>query len=92
MEERRRRVDALEAVAQRSGEAVRRSFLGEVRPVLWETLERPANGSGPVWSGLTDNYLRVHTVAPAGLELENRIMAARLVSFDGQVFWTDVAP
>jgi threonylcarbamoyladenosine tRNA methylthiotransferase MtaB len=91
VDERRRRVDALEAVAQRSGEAVRRSFLGDVRPVLWETLERPANGTGPVWSGLTDNYLRVHTIAPAGLDLDNCITPARLASFDGHVLWTDVA-
>jgi threonylcarbamoyladenosine tRNA methylthiotransferase MtaB len=90
LEERRQRVDALAAVAQRTGEAVRRSFLGDVRPVLWETLERPANGAGPLWSGLTDNYLRVHTVAPAGLALENRITPARLVVVDGNVLWADV--
>lgn len=85
VDERRRRVDALEATAQRSGEAVRRSFLGDVRPVLWETMERSANGAGPVWSGLTDNYLRVHTTAPAGLDLENRITPARLASLDGHI-------
>ncbi len=91
LEERRQRVDALEAVARRTGETVRRSFLGDVRPVLWETLERPANGAGPLWSGLTDNYLRVHTVAPAGLDLENRITPARLVAVDGNVLWAEVA-
>jgi threonylcarbamoyladenosine tRNA methylthiotransferase MtaB len=91
VDERRRRVDALEAVAQRSGEAVRRSFLDDVRSVLWESLERPANGTGPVWSGLTDNYLRVQTVAPPGLDLDNRITPARLASYDGHVLWTDVA-
>lgn len=90
MEERRRRVDALEAVAQRTGEAVRRSFLGAVRPVLWETLERPANGVGPLWSGLTDNYLRVQTIAPAGLDLENRITPARLVAIDGNLLWAEL--
>lgn len=92
VDERRRRVDELEAVARRSAEAVRRSFLDDVRPVLWETLERPANGAGPVWSGLTDNYLRVHAVAPAGLDLENRITAARLAAVDGQVLWADLGP
>lgn len=91
LEERRRRVDALAAVAQRTGEAVRRNLLGDVRPVLWETLERPANGAGPLWSGLTDNYLRVKAVAPAGLDLDNRITPARLVAVDGQVLWADVA-
>jgi len=91
LEERRRRVDALAAVAQHTGAAVRRSFLGDVRPVLWEAMERPANGAGPLWSGLTDNYLRVHTVAPAGLDLDNRITPARLVAVDGPVLWAEVA-
>ena len=91
LEERRRRVDALAAVAQRTGEAVRRSFLGDVRPVLWEALERPANGAGPLWSGLTDNYLRVQTTAPAGLTLENRITPVRLASIDGSTILAELA-
>ncbi len=90
VEERRRRVDAVEAVARCTGEVVRRGFLGQVRPVLWETLERPANGAGPLWSGLTDNYLRVQAVAPAGLDLENRITPARLVAIDGQALRAEV--
>lgn len=91
LEERRRRVDALAAVAQRTAEAARRSFLGDVRTVLWETLERPANGAGPVWSGLTDNYLRVQATAPAGLALENRITPARLVSVNGATIVAELA-
>ena len=90
VEERRRRVDALEVVAQQSGQAVRRSFVGGVRPVLWESLEQPANGAAAVWSGLTDNYLRVHAVAPVSLDLENRITPARLAAWDGQVLWAEV--
>ncbi len=90
VEERRGRVAALEAVAQQSGQAVRRGFLGQVRPVLWESLEQPANGAAAVWSGLTDNYLRVHASAPAGLSLENRITPTRLATLDGQVVWGEV--
>jgi len=90
VEERRRRVGALEAVARSSAEAVRRGLLGQTRPVLWETLERPANGAGPLWSGLTDNYLRVHAIAPPGLDLENRITPARLAALDGDVLWAEV--
>lgn len=90
MEERRRRVDALESVTRRSGEAVRRSFLDSVRPVLWETLERPANGADTLWSGLTDNYLRVQAVAPAGHDLENCITAARLTSMDRDKVWAEL--
>lgn len=90
VEERRRRVDALEAVMQQSGQTVRRGFLGQVRPVLWESLEQPANGVAAVWSGLTDNYLRVHASAPAGLSLENRITPTKLRALDGQVVWGEV--
>jgi hypothetical protein len=41
----------------------------------------PANTE--VWSGLTDNYLRVRTVAPQGLDLHNRIVRTRLVGLMG---------
>ncbi|MDW8317692.1 MAG: tRNA (N(6)-L-threonylcarbamoyladenosine(37)-C(2))-methylthiotransferase MtaB [Anaerolineae bacterium] len=81
VEERRRRVDAVETVAAATGEEVRRAFLGQVRPVLWEQVE-PANGAGPVWQGLTDNYLRVHTTAPPHLDLANRITPARLLALE----------
>jgi threonylcarbamoyladenosine tRNA methylthiotransferase MtaB len=51
---RRQRARALREIAQRSGEAFRRAFVGRTVPVLWEA--RLADGS---WSGLTDNYIRV---------------------------------
>lgn len=79
---RRQRVAAVEAAASRVGDAVRRDFLGQVRPVLWEQPERNANGAGHTWSGLTDNYLRVQTTAPDSLDLTNRITPARLISLE----------
>lgn len=88
---RRERVAALQALAQRSGRAVRQSFLGAVRPVLWETLERPADGDSAVWGGLTDNYLRVEALAPAGLNLANSITPARLRHLDGLVLQAELA-
>lgn len=89
-DERRRRVAAMQEVAQRSGEAVRRRCLGQVRPVLWEQLERPANGTGPLWSGLTDNYLRVQAGAPAGADLANQITPARLLSLDDSAIRAEI--
>ncbi len=80
---RRERVVAVQAVARRTGDAVRSSFLGQVRPVLWEQLERPGNGAAPLWSGLTDNYLRVQAAAPVDAGLTNRITPARLLSLAG---------
>lgn len=84
-EERKQRVTALQRLARTSGEAVRRGFLGQVRPVLWEKLEHPGNGVGPVWSGLTDNFLRVQTLAHNGIDLENRITQVKLDRLDEQV-------
>jgi hypothetical protein len=44
--------------------------------VLWET-EEP-NGDGLLWSGLTNNYLRVS--APGGPSLRNVLTPVRLVA------------
>ncbi len=40
-----------------------------------------------VWAGLTDNYLRVLTAAPAGMDLHNRITPARLLRVEGDALW-----
>jgi threonylcarbamoyladenosine tRNA methylthiotransferase MtaB len=88
--ERRERVDAMDAVARATGEAVRRSFLGTIRPVLWEAIEHPANGAGALWGGLTDNYLRVQTIAPTGVDLENRITPAGLVELRNGVILAEI--
>jgi threonylcarbamoyladenosine tRNA methylthiotransferase MtaB len=56
-------------------------FLGQVLPVLWES----ATGLGPEgWhlSGLTDNYLRVNTLAPR--QLWNQITHVRLTGIQGE--------
>ncbi|MCH8893949.1 MAG: tRNA (N(6)-L-threonylcarbamoyladenosine(37)-C(2))-methylthiotransferase MtaB [Chloroflexi bacterium] len=65
-------------LAAAAAEKFRLRALGQTRPVLWE----PANGRGPVgvWSGLTDNYLRVRTQNRR--DLGNVITGARLVSLD----------
>jgi len=61
-------------LAATSGKEFRQESLGQTRPVLWE----PAWGktSDGVWSGLTDNYLRVK--ASNDQDLGNVITAARL--------------
>jgi hypothetical protein len=65
------------------GRAVRVSFLGDWRPVLWENPIAGGNGA-TLWSGLTDNYLRVVAEAPAGAILHNRIAEVRLARLDGE--------
>ena len=65
--------------------------LGRVRSVLWETSEGSGIGeqgsanTERLWSGLTDNYLRVHT--RANTELSNTITPATLTSYDAHGLW-----
>ena len=53
--EKARRSALMRALAARQAETFRRRHLGAALPVLWE--ERQDG----LWSGLTDNYLRVHS-------------------------------
>ena len=72
------RARAMRAVAATSNRAFRQRFVGRTMNVLWESSQ--VGEAGPVWSGLTDNYLRVHTVHPA--RLANTITPARLVALN----------
>ena len=68
------RVHALLTLGEHQAAEFRRGLIGTVRPVLWERAVR-ANGSS-LWSGLTDNYIRVSS--RSGRSLANRITPARL--------------
>jgi len=85
--ERHRRSRLLNELDAELGRAVRAKFLGQTRPVLWEN--RIQDGAAAVWSGLTDNYLRVLTAAPAGLDLHNRITPVRLARLEGDDLWEE---
>jgi threonylcarbamoyladenosine tRNA methylthiotransferase MtaB len=79
--ERSRRMHAL--VAQ-TGAAERMRFLGHTRPVLWEGTGQPmSDDAGLRWTGFTDNYLRVATVAPPHADLHNRLTSVSLVELNG---------
>ena len=69
-----RRVQRLLGLADAQAGEFRRRSLGKVRPVLWEGT-REVKGS-TLWSGLTDNYIRVLGRSPR--RLTNRITPARL--------------
>ena len=60
------------ALAQESAHRFREQFLGRTAPVLWE--RRVERG---IWSGLTDNYLRVF--AKSEKHLTNRLLPVRLI-------------
>ena len=80
------RLARLAALVARSGQAERARFVGTVRPVLWEGVGRPlADEPGYLWQGRTDNYLRVQTPAPAGVELHNRVTDCRLDAVTGDL-------
>jgi threonylcarbamoyladenosine tRNA methylthiotransferase MtaB len=96
--ERKHRVRALIELDVELGAAVRASFIGDVRPVLWENCEAGPHSeqshstdAQPIWSGLTDNYLRVLTAAPAELDLHNRVTPARFLRLDGEALWGEIA-
>ena len=61
-------------------------FLGKILSVLWE--KETSLGSG-IYSGLTDNYIRVFTQSQE--PLTNKIASAKLMGFRGQVMWGELA-
>lgn len=58
------------ALAAESGQTFRQGFSGKVMTVLWEQKK------GGLWSGLTDNYIKVYT--KSGENLANRITKVKL--------------
>jgi threonylcarbamoyladenosine tRNA methylthiotransferase MtaB len=58
------------ALAEESAQNFRKRFLGMTLPVLWE---QKSNG---IWSGLTDNYIRVYTQSSE--DLTNKITDVNL--------------
>lgn len=69
-------------LARESSDRFKRRFLGTVLPVLWE---RPARADQNLFSGLTDNYIRVYVKTPD--DLRNRIIPTRLLRLEnGKVF------
>ncbi len=77
------RMQAMLDLSKDQAAGFRTRFLGKVRPVLWEEVRE--NGGPGLWSGLTDNYIRVlgHSHTP----LTGRITPARLSTLqDGSVY------
>jgi threonylcarbamoyladenosine tRNA methylthiotransferase MtaB len=72
----RERAKIMRAAASASDLAFRKQFVGQTMSVLWESAI--PSESGPVWRGLTDNYLRVEMVSTGALA--NRETKVRLVA------------
>jgi threonylcarbamoyladenosine tRNA methylthiotransferase MtaB len=73
------RARALRDIASASQRAFSQSFVGRTLGVLWESHRE--RDDGIVWSGLTDNYLRVYT--SSSVNLANTLVPTRLVALTG---------
>ena len=82
----RRRMDGMLALAREQALSSRLRALGTTARVLWERTD--VRGGRPVYVGLTDNYLRVHT--PLNRLFVNRITSARLVAQDEESLLAEV--
>jgi len=62
-------------LARESTQSFSRQFLGKTMPVLWEK-----RTGDDLWSGLTDNYIRVYT--RSNKDLTNELLPVKLVKFN----------
>ncbi|MBI2855668.1 MAG: tRNA (N(6)-L-threonylcarbamoyladenosine(37)-C(2))-methylthiotransferase MtaB [Chloroflexi bacterium] len=83
---RARRGEVLQRLARDSATRFRSYLLGQVRPVLWE--RRVRRDGRLLWSGLTDNYVRVLTENP--MPLANKLAAVRLTGESEEALWGNV--
>jgi len=71
-------------LADESAQNFRQQFLSRIIPVLWEQ----QNGKG-VWSGLTDNYIKVYT--RSNEDLTNKLLSVKLVEpFNQDGVWGEM--
>ncbi|MDD4876196.1 MAG: tRNA (N(6)-L-threonylcarbamoyladenosine(37)-C(2))-methylthiotransferase MtaB [Dehalococcoidales bacterium] len=71
------------ALAEQSGQNFNKNFLGRVMPVLWE------KQTNKIWSGLTDNYIRIYTKSKQ--DLTNEILPVELREIKGNGIWGKVS-
>jgi threonylcarbamoyladenosine tRNA methylthiotransferase MtaB len=81
----RERSQKMLALARESAQNFRQGFLGKEIIVLWE--KRSGDG---IWSGITDNYIRVYTKNSE--DLTNKLLPARLVEARGDGVWGEIYP
>ncbi|MDE0633590.1 MAG: tRNA (N(6)-L-threonylcarbamoyladenosine(37)-C(2))-methylthiotransferase MtaB [Caldilineaceae bacterium] len=88
-EVKRERSRRMHQVVAGTGRLERTRYVGAIRPVLWEGAGQQLTDQAGIllWSGLTDNYLRVTAQAPAGTDLSNRITPVRLEELHGETLY-----
>ena len=70
------------ALAEESARNFSQRFLGKTMSVLWE------KRSGGIWSGHTDNYIKVYTKSSE--DLTNKLLPAKLVEVRGDGVWGEM--
>ena len=73
------RIQKLLALAQECTRNFSQQFLDKTMPVLWE------KQSGGIWSGLTDNYIKVYTRSDE--DLTNKLLPVKLVEVREDGVW-----
>ncbi len=87
------RARALHQVVERTGRGERMRHIGTVRPVLWERpqgeldMAQGTTGAARLWTGFTDNYLRVSMEAPPDVDLHNQILPVYLAGLHGDTIF-----
>jgi threonylcarbamoyladenosine tRNA methylthiotransferase MtaB len=71
------------ALAKESTQNFSQQFLGKTMPVLWEKL----SGDG-IWSGHTDNYIKVYT--KTNKDLTNKLLPVKMIRVSGDGVWGEV--
>lgn len=71
------RTQRMIALGKRLGQAYHEQYLGQTHPVLWEAISG-ADDNGLLWTGYTNNYLRVTANGPR--DLFNRVTPTQLTS------------
>ncbi len=70
------------ALARESAKSFSQQFLGKTMPILWE------KQSDGIWSGLTDNYIKVYT--KSNKDLTNKLLPVKLVEVREDGVWGEV--
>jgi threonylcarbamoyladenosine tRNA methylthiotransferase MtaB len=79
------RARRLRQAAAEGSQAFRGRFVGRYVKVLWESSR--LGGEGPVWSGLTDHYLRVKAAGAVGQDLGNTFGRVRIEGLSRGGLW-----
>ncbi len=83
----RERAKQMLALARECAQRFRQGFIGHTLEVLWED-SNPGDNGASVWSGLTDNYIRVHTTSCQNLA--NRIEPCRMFEERDGALWGEM--